>query len=105
MTEVYGASDDLIEFAGDFQGECGSFADAAVSARGDFIIMSDGTILEIIYGKDGRAIWEIKLIERGALFERIDSCTDEDAARYSDTAYFREGIRWAYAAKEGERIS
>ncbi len=89
-TEVYGASDDLIEIDGDIKGEH--------PAAESFLFMSDGTILKVKYGKSQMAVWEIRLIQKGALFNTIIQCFDEDADRYSDTAMFGDGIRWAYAA-------
>jgi len=91
-TEIYGASDDLIEIRGNVNGE---------HCHDDgFLIVSDGTVLKIKYGKDAMAIWEIRLIEKGNLFATIDPCFDENEARYSDTAMFDEGVKWVYFAKE-----
>jgi len=56
------------------------------------------------YGKNDAAIWGVVAIHKGALFDRIDTCEDEDAKRYSDTAHFRDGLKWAFAAKEWERV-
>ena len=95
-TVIYGYSDDLIEVDGDVHGEHPD--DEA------FLIVSDGTILNIKYGKDSMAVWEIRLIEKGTLFVTINPCFDEDADRYSDTAMFKSGVRWVYAAKEVQRI-
>jgi len=76
-TIIYGASDDLIEI---------------------FLFLSDGTILEVKYGKENLAVWEIKLVEKGIHFDTIEPCFDEDADRYSDTAKFHFGLKWVYAA-------
>jgi len=101
-TRVYGASDDLIEFEGDFQGE------AAGRGSGDdlgiLVLMSDGTVLECKYGKDKRAIWAIAVLRKGAKFDRVEVCVDEDADPYSDVVHFHDGIRWAYAASEWEAV-
>ena len=103
MTEIYGASDDLIEFEGDFRGEVGCYA-TDEDEHGVLVIISDGTILEIRYGKGGAGIWEVKVLKIGMLFQRIDQCVDSDADRYSDTAHFNDGVKWAYAAKEWELV-
>jgi hypothetical protein len=103
-TKVYGASDDLVEFDGDFSGEVGCYG-TDDREKGVLAIVSDGTILEVKYGKGGRAIWEVKLLKKGDLFDKIDPCTDEDADPYSDIAYFRAGVKWAYAATEWDRVS
>lgn len=56
------------------------------------------------YGKDGEAIWEVKLKQSGSLFEHIDTCTNADADPYSDVAHFKDALKWAYAATEWEKI-
>ena len=40
---------------------------------------------------------EIKVLEKGLLFDKLDICTDEDSEIYSDIIYFKEGIKFAYA--------
>lgn len=102
-TKVFGASDDLIEFEGDFAGEVGCYG-TDDRDRGVLVILSDSTMLEVKYGKNDDAIWEVKLIKRGSLFERIDQCDDSDATPYSDVAHFDRGIEWAYAATEWEPV-
>lgn len=104
MTKVYGASDDLIEFEGDFTGEVGSYG-TDDKEHGVLVIVSDRTILEVKYGKGGAAIWEVKLLAQGSLFQKIEPCTDEDADPYSDVALFDDGVKWAFAATEWERVS
>jgi hypothetical protein len=90
-TEVYGASDDLIEVEGDVMGEVNHMSDKPALVR-----FSDGTVLSVVYGKPGNhGVWWIRAIERGALFDRIDECFDENADRYSDTAHFRDGLTGA----------
>lgn len=96
-TEVYGASDDLIEFEGDFEGEVGCYG-TDDRDRGVLVMMSDGTVLEVKYGKNGDAIWEVKVLKKGSLFDRVELCDSEDADPYSDVAHFKDGIKWAYAA-------
>ena len=103
-TQVYGCSDDLIEFDGDIGGEVGCYG---TDDRDDgvLVMFSDGTVLEVKYGKNDRAIWGVRLVEKGSLFDRIDLCVDEDDAPYSDVARFRSGLKWAYAAtKDWERV-
>ena len=93
-TEIYGASDDLIEFDGDVHGEVPGGDDPTL------LMCSDGTFLTIKYGKEHLAIWSITLLREGSLFERIDLCLDGDADRYSDTAHFADGLEWAYSASK-----
>ena len=102
-TKIYGASDDLIEFKGDVSGEVNQFG-TDDAEHGELIMCSDGTVLEAKYGKGDQGIWEVKLLRRGSLFERIDLCTDEDARPYSDVAHFADGLKWAYAASEWELV-
>ena len=103
MTKIYGVSDDLIEFEGDVRGEVGCYS-TDENKHGALTISSDGTLLEVKYGKAGNlAIWEITLIKGGSLFETIDLCVDEDATPYSDVARFQDGLKWAYVATEWQR--
>jgi len=102
-TRVYGVSDDLVEFDGDFIGEVGSYG-TDDREQGVLVILSDGTLLEAKYGKNDAAIWGVKLIKKGTLFDRIDQCDSEDADPYSDQAFFKDGIKWAYAATEWEKV-
>lgn len=104
-TQVYGASDDLIEFEGDFSGEVGCYG-TDENEHGVLVMLSDGTVLEVKYGKDDRGIWEVKCLRKGSLFDRIETCDDEDADPYSDVAHFKKGIKWAYAATgDWEKVS
>ena len=103
MTKIYGDSDDLIEFEGDVSGEVGAYG-TDDKEQGVLVMCSDGTVLEVKYGKNGEAIWEVKLRHKGAEFDRIELCTDENATIHSDVAHFHDGLRWAYAAKQWERV-
>ena len=106
-TRIYGASDDLVEAMGDVRGEVCHYG-TDEQERGILLICSDGTLLEAKYGKpDNGAIWAIRLIKRGDLFQAINVCTDEDAdlgntsggiPSYSDVAKFGDGLKWIYAA-------
>lgn len=91
------ASDDLIEFDGDFHGEVGCYG-TDDKEKGVLVVLSDGTLLEVKYGKDSKAIWGVRLIKKGSLFVGIEQCADEDADPYSDVASFGDGLKWAYAA-------
>lgn len=101
-TQIYGYGDDLIYFAGDLSGE----VERAPGEGPTLIACSDGTVLEVEYGKGLLEIWAVRLVRAGDLFERIDVCEDEDAERYSDTAHFRDGLcsarvtlEWDYVGK------
>ena len=95
-TIIYGASDDLIEVSGDVKGEhCGDH---------NFLFLSDGTILEVKYGKESLAVWEIRLVEKGALFMNIEPCFDEEASPYSDVASFADGVKWVYQAESVGKV-
>ena len=103
-TRIYGSSDDLIEFDGDFRGEVGCYG-TDERERGVLVVVDDGTLLEVKYGKGGAGIWGVSLLKRGGLFDRIDQCDDEEADPYSDVAWFRDGVKKAWAAKEREPVS
>lgn len=103
MTKVYGTSDDLIEFEGEFTGEIGCYG-TDEKEQGVLIFFNDNTILEIKYGKSGSGIWGITVVRKGSCFDRIEICCDEDVKPYSDIVYLKEGIKWAYAATEWERV-
>jgi hypothetical protein len=103
-TKVYGASDDLIEFDGDVGGEVGCYNTDADDHPGVMVVFSDGTILIVKYGKAKMAIWQVTVFKRGELFDRIEECSDEDADPYSDVAFFRPGLKWAFAAKGWEKV-
>lgn len=100
-TKVYGCSDDLIEFEGDVKGEASHYSSDNEPAM---VIFSDGTIIEVEYGKADLAIWSISTIKTGDLFDRIDVCEDEDATPYSDVIHFRDGLKFAYVATEYQRV-
>ena len=103
-TEIYGASDDLIEFEGDFRGEVGCYGTDEEEHSGVLVVVSDGTVLKVKYCGRVPGVWEVAPLRKGTLFDRIDHCDDEDAKRHSDTAVFRDGVKWAYAAAEWEAV-
>jgi len=107
-TKIYGASDDLIEIESDRKqdvtGEISCYG-TDDREKGVLIICSDQTLLEVKYGKADMGIWQVNLLNQGTLFINIDLCTDEDGDIYSDIAYFKDGLKWAYGAKEWERIN
>lgn len=102
--QIYGRSDDLIEFIGDVCGEVGCYG-TDEDGRGVLVICSDGTLLDVKYGKPGNGgVWAVTLVKRGSLLDRIDQCDDPDADIYSDVAHFRDGLKWAYAATAWEEV-
>ncbi len=103
-TIIYGRSDDLIEIEGDTSGEVGFYMPSDENGTA-LAICSDGTVLEIRYGKSGLGIWQITKVLSGLLLDRIEECNDEDADRYSDVAHFREGLKWVHIATEWQRAS
>ena len=103
MTRIYGASDDLIEFEGDVEGEVNAIGTDR-KGEGVLVFCSDGTLLVVQYGKNDDAIWGIVVRAKGTLFDRMEECFDSDADPYSDQAFFKDGLKWAYAANEWERV-
>jgi len=102
-TKIFGLSDDLIEFRGDVKGEVGCYS-TDDDKHGTLVICSDGTILEVKYGKGNLAIWWISLLNKGQLFDELIQCTNEDDDIYSDIATFKDGLKFAYAATEWQRV-
>jgi hypothetical protein len=103
VNRVYGSGDDNIEFEGEVYGEVGCYG-TDDDEHGVLVDFSDGTLLEVKYGKAGMGIWGITVINQGTLFDRIEFCNDENADPYSDQVYFKPGLKWAYASKEWERV-
>lgn len=102
-TKIYGASDDLIEFEGDVRGEVGCYG-TDDREHGVLLVCSDGTLLEVQYGKADLAVWGITLFRIGDLYSDIELCNDEDASPHSDVVTFHDGLRWIYASTEWERV-
>lgn len=98
-TKVYGRSDDLIEFDGDVSGEVGSYG-TDDAEKGVLVFFDDGTVAEVKYGKNDLGIWGINVRHKGALFKSLIPCDDADAEMYSDILTFKDGLKWAYAAKD-----
>ncbi len=96
-TRIYGASDDLIEFEGDYSGEVGCYG-TDDSDNGVLVVCSDGTVAEVKYGKNDDGIFEIKVLKKGSAFDRIEPCDDADADPHSDQLFLKAGIKWVYAA-------
>ena len=103
-TQVYGASDDLIEFDGDVHGEVGCYG-TDDSEDKPIAFFSDGTVLKIAYCLNVPGVWGIAVLRKGTLFDKIDPCDDEDADPHSDLAHFKDGLKWAYFAREWEEVA
>ena len=95
-TKIFGSSDDLIEFEGDVQGE-------AYSYHSKLIMCSDGTLLDINYRKNEKALWHIQSLIEGSLFKKIELATNEND-NYSDVAYFEDGLKFVYVVHEWEIV-
>jgi len=103
-TKVYGHSDDCVEVEGDVDGEVAYPRKTTQTYQGVLLAFSDGTFLEVKYHKAGIAVWGITVVKKGSLFDHIDYCTDEDDVNPSDVAYFKDGLQWAYAAWDWDRV-
>ncbi len=103
-TKIYGASDDLIEFEGDVEGEVNYYGTDEEGASAALVMCSDGTVLEVKYGKGGIGVWGITCIAKGSLYQGLNICSNENQTPHSDVAHFKDGLKWAYAAKEWERV-
>lgn len=104
-TIIYGASDDLIEVDGGKAGGEVNCYGTDESERGVLMVCSDGTMLEVKYGKGGQGIWSVTLIKKGTAFVGIEQCDSEDASPHSDVASFSEPLAWCYAATTWEKVS
>lgn len=105
-TKVYGASDDLVEFEGDLRGEVGCYGSGDdAESLGVLVAFSDGTVIAVRYGKPGLGgVWAITLLRTGDMFERLDTCFDEDANPYSDVVHFKSGALKAWAATQAAQV-
>jgi len=98
-TLVYGASDDLLEFEGEFRGESGAGGDESVLG-----LLSDGTLFTVRYTEHG--VWKIEVVNRGPLFGRLEPVAlDETLDPYSDVLVMKRGVRWAYVCRQFERVT
>jgi hypothetical protein len=97
-TLVYGASDNLIEVEGElFSGEINypMKSDDHVT-----LVFSDGTILKLSF----EDVWEIQMVHRGNLFNRIDKYSEDEDYIYSDKAYFNNDLKWTYCCNTEKKI-
>ena len=80
MITVYGCGDDnlVLNNASYPYDEIGCY-DTEVK-----VWFKDGTIIKCGYGKQGKGIWWIKVVEKGTAEQKLDICDDEDADIYSD---------------------
>lgn len=97
VTRIYGTSDDLIEIDGGYTGEVGGGEDKRL------VIVSDGTLLEISYGKGEQGIWAITVLKKGTAYAGFEPGDDEDADIYSDIVTLRGDIKYVYVASEYEK--
>ena len=103
-TKIYGASDDLVEIEGDVEDEICCYGTDDEGAVPVLLVCSDGTILNVKYGKGGMGIWGITLLAKGGMYGGIDQCIDEDADPYSDVATFHDGLSWIIWSRDWKRI-
>jgi hypothetical protein len=90
--------DDLIEFRGDIQDTVShEYTDERAPS---LLAFSDGTILLIHFDEEGSE-WHIQCVHKGALFDRIQSNLDKQD---TEVAHFRDGLKWAYAARDAEKV-
>ena len=100
-TKIYGQSDDNVITEGEYYSQYSNYSQAK---KGFLIIVNDGTILKIKYGKEGLAVWSIIVLNKGKLFDTLVTCEDEDADIYSDIVFFSEGVKFMYACADYEKM-
>lgn len=98
MLKVYGYSDDnlVIDGAPYPADEIDCF-DSTVKVK-----FADGTLIEAGYEKDNKAIWWIKVLEKGTALQRLTECDDEDAEIYSDILEIDADYVW-HEVKQNDR--
>jgi hypothetical protein len=90
---VFGHSDDLIEFEGDLREEIGWYEDS----KPCHIAFSDGTLLSILYDKDG--IWRISRVAVGSTdYQKTEGTSSEHD--YSDRVTLTGDIFWVKCKDE-----
>lgn len=77
---IYGASDDLIEVEGDLREEFNPYSND--DAEPDYLAFSDGTVLSVVYAKDG--CWRINRVVTGAAVYEKSEAEGSDTDNYSD---------------------
>ena len=103
VTKIFGQSDDNIYTEGDYEGQYTHYG-TDEQEHGILLVINDGSILEVKYGKGGLAIWGIQVIKKGNLFDRIEFCDNEDADIYSDIVFFKKGVTFIFACSIWEKI-
>lgn len=104
ITTIYGESDDLIEFEGDYVGEVSCYG-TDEEDMGVIITVSDGTVLHVKYGMRRNGVWGIDVLRQGDCYDSYEACFEETDSKYSDRVTMRGHIEWAYASKECELIN
>lgn len=84
-TMVTGASDDLIEIAGELEEEFNS-----IECSEGMMAFSDGTLLKVEYDEDG--IWRFKVVFKGALYDK--KVEGDVGADTNDEVYMKPGLKW-----------
>ena len=101
-TIIYGASDDLIEIAGEYSEEFGAYNNEDMRVG-----LSDGTLLSVEY--DGE--WKFRCEEKGRNFVEIIPSVGDDKnhaepyeryTSYSDLVVFEGIIEWVTLSKKGD---
>lgn len=94
---IYGASDDLIEVEGSISEEFNPPDDDEPT----LLAFSDGTLLQIQYGKGG-AFWRISPLIYGTAKYSKTEATDEDGD-YSDRATLEGDFKWVVCGSQYAR--
>jgi hypothetical protein len=98
---IYGASDDLIEVEGDLSEEFNAY-----SSEDDvhhYLGFSDGTLLEVTYGRDGT--WFINRLAGGTATFAKQDLADLDERAYSERVTLDGDITWVVYGRDFVRAS
>lgn len=80
MTRVYGSSDDLVEIEGS------KYRENEIPCYGAYVRIwfDDGSIIQVSYPKNEKAIWMICVEKKGTSTYSLEECNDENDSVYSD---------------------
>lgn len=96
-TKIYGASDDLIELKGQISEEFNHYV-SGDDEENAYLAFSDGTLLNVVYDKDG--IWRISRLAVGSCaYEHTPGSVPDDT---NDVAILRGELKWCVMAKAGD---
>lgn len=86
--KIFGYSDDIIEVYGS-----NNVSEICCCNKGNLIEFTDGTIIDVSYGKTEKAIWKITVVKKGIAPHTLSICDNENAEIYSDIFYINAEVK------------